>query len=247
MIPPLALENQGRVADEYRQLVAELFHQLNQPLTTLNCCLELSLKKTRPSAQCRQDMRIALQQVDKITRLMAYLRELVVSENAGDQFPQSDMDVCLKATIEELLPLAKSADVRLNLIGDAPFYVSIENTCLKHALFHLIEFVLNCSRPGSEVKIGATQANTNNNDVELTIRSSRSRRTSHRWSQKAGNQASPALETRIALAIARRLFESVHGSLEVLCHASHVSVQVHLPVAFREPAQPLAGASRRCG
>jgi uncharacterized membrane protein len=107
MTPEVAPQNQS--TDEYRLLLAELFHRLNQPLTTLNCCLELSLKKTRASAKWRRDMRIALQQADNITQLMASLRELVSSGHTSDQFHKSALDLCLKETIEHLLPLAESA------------------------------------------------------------------------------------------------------------------------------------------
>lgn len=242
MTPEVMPQNES--SDEYGQLLAELFHRLNQPLTTLSCCLELSLKQTRASAKFRRDMRIALQEADKITRLTAYLRELVGSGHARDQFHKSALDVCLKETIEHLLPLAESAGVRLSMVCDAPIHVPIESSLLKHALFRLVEFVLNCSLPGSEAKIKAVLAN---HETVLTVQMSGSRRAGKRKSLNAGNRASRAFDSRIALAIARRIFESVHGNLEFQRHAPHLSIQVRLPLAFREPAQPLAWASRCCG
>jgi signal transduction histidine kinase len=69
---------------------AELFHELTQPLTTLHCCLELSLKKTPRSAKSRRDLQIALQQTENVVKLIAQLRALVDTENtpAPESFPE---------------------------------------------------------------------------------------------------------------------------------------------------------------
>lgn len=79
--------------------LAELFHELTQPLTTLHCCLELSLKKVPRSSKSRKDLQIALQQVEQIAKLIAQIREHVETGNGNNQCVQ-------EALREPALPLA---------------------------------------------------------------------------------------------------------------------------------------------
>ena len=67
--------NQTGAGSEREELIGELFHELSQPLTTLTCCLEVCLQKSRRSR--RRDLRIALAQAQTITRLTAQLRQLL--------------------------------------------------------------------------------------------------------------------------------------------------------------------------
>jgi signal transduction histidine kinase len=84
MSPGTAKKNKHTLVADNHQTVAELFHELIQPLTTLHCCLELSLKKMPRSTKTRRDLRIALQQTEKIANLIAELRELVDRANTPD-------------------------------------------------------------------------------------------------------------------------------------------------------------------
>jgi signal transduction histidine kinase len=84
MTPGTAKKNEHTQAANNHQTVSELFHELTQPLTTLHCCLELSLKKMPRSAKTRRELRIALQQTEKIANLIAELRELVDPANTRD-------------------------------------------------------------------------------------------------------------------------------------------------------------------
>jgi signal transduction histidine kinase len=63
-------------------LLSHLFHELSQPLTTLNCCLETVLKSRDTGAGSRQDIRIALQQTQQVIRLISDLRALVEKRSA---------------------------------------------------------------------------------------------------------------------------------------------------------------------
>jgi hypothetical protein len=75
MIPEPEAKNEVGAALECEELIAELFHQLSQPLTTLTCCLEVCLQKSRGNR--KRDLRIALEQAQTITGLTAQLRQLL--------------------------------------------------------------------------------------------------------------------------------------------------------------------------
>jgi len=86
---------QDTLVHERERVIAELFHELTQPLTTLHCCLELSLKKVPRSAKSRRDLQIALQQAENIAKLIGELRELLEagnginsSHNSVEDFPE---------------------------------------------------------------------------------------------------------------------------------------------------------------
>ena len=61
------------------QLIADIFHDLNQPLTALHCCIELCINDTHLASKHRRDLKIALQQIDTIFDLTARLEHVVNS------------------------------------------------------------------------------------------------------------------------------------------------------------------------
>lgn len=84
-----AVKKNSATARAREQASAELFHELTQPLTTLHCCLELSLKKTPGSSKSRRDLQIALQQLQHVEKLFAQLRALLDSGNHNPPAPES--------------------------------------------------------------------------------------------------------------------------------------------------------------
>jgi signal transduction histidine kinase len=77
MSPAKAATRENSAAGDYDDLLSDLFHELSQPLTTLNCCLETVLKNGDAGAGSKRDIRIALQQTEKVIRLISDLRALV--------------------------------------------------------------------------------------------------------------------------------------------------------------------------
>ena len=55
----------------------ELFHSLSQPLTTLNCCLAVSLQKPLGVRQYQEHIKIALRQAELISRLVGAIRQRI--------------------------------------------------------------------------------------------------------------------------------------------------------------------------
>ncbi len=69
-----------------KELISDLFHALNQPLTTLRCSLELTLHQpVRAAEQYREALNHALDHAEQVVRLVSGIRELVeVDESAAD-------------------------------------------------------------------------------------------------------------------------------------------------------------------
>lgn len=58
-------------------LVSKLFHELNQPLTSLHCALELGMMKHPVASSERTSLELALKEVQQITNETAMLRERI--------------------------------------------------------------------------------------------------------------------------------------------------------------------------
>ncbi len=71
-----ASEGGGRTAEKKEQTLSELFHELSQPITTLCCCLDISLRQAR-GTRLRHDLRIALEQAQAVMKLTRAIRERV--------------------------------------------------------------------------------------------------------------------------------------------------------------------------
>jgi signal transduction histidine kinase len=83
-----AVKKNSEKTREPEQSIAELFHELAQPLTILHCCLELVLKEKPRSSKSAKDLRIALQQTENIAKLIGQLRALVDAENSNRPAPE---------------------------------------------------------------------------------------------------------------------------------------------------------------
>ncbi len=70
------------VGRDRQQRIADRFHALNQPLTTLCCSLELALSQPRTAEQYRDNLRDALTYAEQVAGLARGLREMLEAENA---------------------------------------------------------------------------------------------------------------------------------------------------------------------
>jgi hypothetical protein len=70
-----------RVTHGDRELVSEVFHGMTQPLTALECGLELSLRYDKSSAQFRARVRAALESAQLLHQRVVELRSLLDAGN----------------------------------------------------------------------------------------------------------------------------------------------------------------------
>src|SRR6266705_830270 len=94
------LHHQSTMAGgERRELIFDLFHALNQPLTTLRCSLELTLHQPRTAKQYRDSLAGALRHTEQITWLTTDLRELLEADDASDDRKVLALEVCLRKAV----------------------------------------------------------------------------------------------------------------------------------------------------
>lgn len=63
-----------------REVLGRLLHSVSQPLTALHCLLETSAVKKRRRSQTADEIRIALEQTDRVIEIVRLMREYLDSE-----------------------------------------------------------------------------------------------------------------------------------------------------------------------
>ena len=217
------------------RLLDDLFHALSQPLTTLRCGLAVSLQKPRTTARYRRDLQVALQQAESVAHFAAGIREVVQAGVPDQDQLASDLSQCLREVGSHLQPVAESSKVRLHVSSGSDCPVKLEAGRLRQALFRLMEFALQSSRAGSQIRVNVTRENP---EAVLTmfIVPQEQRNPPGRPRSQDGAE----LGRRLIYAIARRIFETAGGHLRIRRGPKRMTLTVRLPLSVQEPALPLA-------
>lgn len=140
-------------------LLAQLLHALNQPLTGLQCSLELTLAGRGTPEQYIDCVRAGLELTERMRSLAGAMRELLEIEEAAAPaanelpfIPPTDLRSVLLEILGELQPVADTKGVRIALdCGSLP--VSAERRGLISVMFRVLESVLSLAAPASVLSI----------------------------------------------------------------------------------------------
>jgi signal transduction histidine kinase len=137
-----------------RSPLVHLLHALNQPLTGLQCSLELAVAGPRPNEQYVRTLREALELTGRMRILVEAIREVADAEppDAEEREPLL-LDDLLRSTVTDLLPVAETRGVHLLLVSRTPLPVRADRRSLAALLFRLLDSALSLARPGSDLRI----------------------------------------------------------------------------------------------
>jgi hypothetical protein len=139
-----------------RSPMAYLLHALNQPLTGLQCSLELSLTGPRTSEQYISAMRSGLELTARMRILVEAMRELA---DYGRNNAEANEIVCLHALLKqamlELQPIAEVKKASIKFYGEAPLPVRAEAGWLAALIFRSLETPLSLAACGSALHVKA--------------------------------------------------------------------------------------------
>jgi DNA-binding NtrC family response regulator len=148
--------------EKSRSPIAHLLHALNQPLTGLQCSLELASVGIRRRDEYVQTLRESLELVSRMRILVEALRELADSGETGvcnvETFP---LDELVREITEDLLPVAQSQGSEISVNIAAPLPVRADRRRLAALMFRFLESLLSMTRAGANLEIeagGAEQA-----------------------------------------------------------------------------------------
>ena len=147
--------------------VAEVLHDLSQPLTALECGLELSLRQDKTVAELRNRMETLLEAAQLLRRRVLELRALQDAADAGNTTVPVAIDGLLECLREEFSPVAELAQIGLEVkCRPARAYGNAER--LRNGFFHLLEALLRQCPSGGSVTLTGTRSSASL--MELTFR-----------------------------------------------------------------------------
>jgi len=137
-----------------RSPLAHLLHALNQPLTGLQCALELAAASPRPSAYSVGTLREALELTARMRTLVEATRELVTLQDEesekNDLFP---LDALLRETVEDLRPVAETRGIDMAVSVDTGLMVQADRGHVNALTFRLLESVLSLALEESPLRL----------------------------------------------------------------------------------------------
>src|SRR5271165_2215554 len=102
-----------------RAFVSDLFHAISQPLTALECGLEVSLRSDKTATQLRARVKTALVAAKLLHQRLLEARALQDAGEPGDTSQAVAVETLLLQLREDFLPVAESAEVNLCLKCEA--------------------------------------------------------------------------------------------------------------------------------
>jgi len=201
-VTPVAESSAQEVAGQ-RAFVSDVFHSLSQPLTALQCSLELSLARDQTSQEFRASVEAALQNAERLRQRLLLLRELSEADDPGDVSAPVDLHQLLQDLQEDFLPVFESADGRFD-VACGQVQVRGNAAKLTRAFFYLLEYLL---RSGPRVSLSVHVARTNEWQVEIRMTFSGTGSAAVSGDDPSGPVSAGEVE------IARRTFRAVGGDL----------------------------------
>lgn len=151
-----------------RSPLAQLLHALNQPLTGLQCSMEVALAGPRTPEQYVHGLREGLELTERMRLLVGAIREVVDIEEASNRdgigkneaskneaLPTAELQAVLREVADDLAPVAGVRDVRIVLdrfLGSLPLG-TMGRQKLTGTIFRMLDAALSLAARGTELRI----------------------------------------------------------------------------------------------
>jgi hypothetical protein len=161
----------------FRSPLERLLHALNQPLTGLQCAMEVALAGPRTTEQYVQGLRDGLELTERMRALVGAIREVVDEaleqrkeqeqeknhekhQDANCDAETADLKALLRQVLEDLKPVAEAAGIRVTLdcSGASSLALATGQRRLCTVAFRCVESILSLADAGSELRIDAGEA-----------------------------------------------------------------------------------------
>ncbi|MFZ0770918.1 MAG: hypothetical protein WCA49_19620 [Candidatus Sulfotelmatobacter sp.] len=157
-----------------RSPLGQLLHALNQPLTGLQCSMEVALASPRTAGQYAQGLREGLELTGRMRALVEAMREVAdIAEEKTVNQETAELASLLREAVEDLGPVAEVKKVRIALDFSSScscassFAVRAARAPMASAIFRLVDSAVSMAAPGTAVRI---EAGSESNAVWLRLR-----------------------------------------------------------------------------
>jgi len=203
-----------RSSEAQALLFSDLFHQLSQPLTALQCALELSLARDRTAEQFRSSVALALENSGRLRACLLRIRALRDADDPGHPGTVAVEEI-FRLLHEEMLPLLEAAAVCWRM-EEMSASVQADRAKLKAGLFHLFLHLLEEFHRG-ELRVRLQEVSRRRVQINITL-------------QAAVANGNP--DGEFLLEIARRSFRAMGGEL-ILCRTGGVRPLVEIRICLQ--------------
>jgi hypothetical protein len=213
-----------------RSTMSHLLHALNQPLTGLQCSLELAVAAPRTAEEYVRTLRDALDLATRARILVEAIRELADTEAAKQETPTvACLRNLLRETAGELAPVAEARGVGMQVRADEDLPVRADRGQVRNLLFRTLESALSLCDRGSELTIsGMTEHNSS--------------RLSFSWKQSVQPEHSPFSRPELGLLLAQAGWERLGANCMREQNGGMQTVICHMPVVFPQQLRRFADA-----
>jgi signal transduction histidine kinase len=148
--------SQGSQSDPQSPM-RQLLHALNQPLTGLQCALELAVTRPRKQEEILRTLREGLELTARMRLLAEALRELsdVSWFGANEGARPVDLDNLLRSTISELAPVAEVKQLQFEFECETALTIVANPDQLSRVLFRLLDSVVALAKEGTTIRVSA--------------------------------------------------------------------------------------------
>lgn len=158
--PQPALQEACRfVGEKRRPGLSCLLHAVNQPLTGLQCSLELAATRQRSADEYLDTIREALALTERLRALVEALREAIeLPFQSSVPGIRISVDPLIRETVDQLRPIAESRGLLIVETYSAPVDVALQREFFGAQLFRLLEAAISLTERGGKFKVSTNTA-----------------------------------------------------------------------------------------
>ncbi|HEV2398298.1 MAG TPA: hypothetical protein VGS27_15255 [Candidatus Sulfotelmatobacter sp.] len=206
--------------DRNRSPLALLIHALNQPLTGLQCSIELALAGRRPAEYYIRTLREGLDLLSRMRVLVEGLRELSEYQSLVRERVELRLDELIEQVAGELRPIADAKKVTLQVSTPERLLTFGCRSHLLSLLFRSVDAVLSLADQRSELKIEGSKTR---DSMFFTIS----------WSGSALPGHSPISAPAVSLIIAEAEWRQLGAGWKLMSDEERQRCEIRWPaVAF---------------
>ena len=193
-------------------------HALNQPLTGLQCSLELATSAPRSSEQYVRTLCEGLALTARMRILVEALRELLHSSQPAEATSELHLDAALADCVDQLRPVAEAGGVGFQVAIATLLPIQADRDCLATVLLRTLGSAVSLCREASDLQIEAA-AEGNHASVRIS------------WIPGPAPEFSPFSRPELGLVIAQAAWESCGGHWADVRHESRHTCTLQFPLA----------------